>query len=104
MNICALLVWKRYDTRYVEVRSDYRRFFEYISNHIAQKMDELTITSRENKKEHVDNIRRTAIEYERKINSGICPKCNDRLVLRTGKYGKFYGCSNYPKCKFTKQI
>ena len=73
-------------------------------NSIAQKIDELTITSRENKKEHVDNIRRTAIECERKINSGICPKCNGRLVLRTGKYGKFYGCSNYPTCRFTKQI
>ena len=33
--------------------------------------------------------------------SGICPKCGGNLVMRTGKYGTFYGCSNYPKCKFT---
>ena len=31
----------------------------------------------------------------------ICPRCNGELKLRNGRNGKFYGCSNYPKCKFT---
>lgn len=31
-----------------------------------------------------------------------CPSCGGTLVLRKGKYGEFYGCSNYPKCKFTR--
>lgn len=73
-------------------------------NSIAQKIDRLSITSRENKKEHVDNIRRIVSEAEIKVKSGICPKCGGSLILRDGKYGKFYGCSNYPKCNFTKQI
>ena len=30
-----------------------------------------------------------------------CPYCKTDLVLRKGKYGEFYGCSNYPKCKYT---
>lgn len=34
----------------------------------------------------------------------ICPKCGSKLVTRKGKYGDFIGCSNYPKCKFTKEI
>lgn len=25
------------------------------------------------------------------------------MVLRTGKFGSFYACANYPTCKFTKQ-
>ena len=29
-----------------------------------------------------------------------CPNCGAPLVKRTGKYGSFYGCSNYPKCKY----
>ena len=29
----------------------------------------------------------------------ICPKCGGVMVERTGKFGKFYGCSNYPDCK-----
>lgn len=34
----------------------------------------------------------------------ICPKCGKEMILKKGKYGNFYGCSNYPKCKFTKNI
>jgi restriction system protein len=33
-----------------------------------------------------------------------CPECNGLLIKRNGKYGDFYGCSNYPKCKFTKNF
>lgn len=35
---------------------------------------------------------------------GDCPKCGAKLVLRNSKYGNFYGCSNYPKCKFIKNV
>ena len=31
----------------------------------------------------------------------ICPYCKDVLVLRSGKYGEFYACKNYPKCRYT---
>ncbi len=33
-----------------------------------------------------------------------CPQCNGNLIERRGKFGKFYGCSNYPKCRFIKKI
>ncbi len=33
---------------------------------------------------------------------GGCPECGGELELREGRYGKFVACSNYPKCKFTK--
>jgi len=34
-----------------------------------------------------------------------CPKCGDgTLSLKTGKFGAFLGCSNYPECKFTKPV
>ena len=37
--------------------------------------------------------------------SRICPKCtNGTMGLQLGKYGAFIGCSNYPECKYTKQI
>ena len=32
-----------------------------------------------------------------------CEKCGGDMVLRTGKFGSFYACANYPTCKFTKQ-
>jgi len=34
---------------------------------------------------------------------GKCDKCEDgHFILRQGRYGKFFACSNYPKCKNTK--
>ena len=39
----------------------------------------------------------------------ICPKCGKQLVLRTARRGanagrQFYGCSNFPKCRFIMNI
>ncbi len=38
----------------------------------------------------------------------ICDKCGGKMVIRTGKYGEFLACSNYPTCKniqpITKEI
>ncbi|WP_281300137.1 MULTISPECIES: type I DNA topoisomerase [unclassified Iodidimonas] len=34
-----------------------------------------------------------------------CPACeNGRLSLKTGRYGAFIGCSNYPDCRYTRQF
>jgi DNA topoisomerase-1 len=34
-----------------------------------------------------------------------CPSCgNGRLSLKTGKFGAFIGCSNYPECRYTRQF
>lgn len=54
-------------------------------------------------RQHVKNLRTAAREVNATINSGICPKCGGHLIKRNGKYGTFYGCSNYPKCRFTTQ-
>ena len=42
--------------------------------------------------------------YRNRYSAGFCPKCNGRLVRRKSKNGDFYGCDNYPRCKFTKRI
>jgi DNA topoisomerase-1 len=35
----------------------------------------------------------------------ICPECRTgKLVIRTGKFGKFFSCSRFPECRFTKQF
>lgn len=33
-----------------------------------------------------------------------CPKCNSKMVMRSGRYGKFYGCTKFPYCKGTRQM
>lgn len=53
------------------------------------------------KKEHIKTIKRKIINDKLKKENLICPKCNSELKLKDGKYNKFYGCSNFPKCRFT---
>ncbi len=31
-----------------------------------------------------------------------CPDCGEPVVVRFGKFGKFFSCSTFPDCKFTK--
>jgi|WetSurSiteA1Bulk_404760.scaffolds.fasta_scaffold00038_23 ssDNA-binding Zn-finger/Zn-ribbon topoisomerase 1 len=30
---------------------------------------------------------------------GPCPLCKKPTVLKEGEFGKFFGCSDFPKCK-----
>lgn len=68
---------------------------------IFRIIESSNIESKETEKEHVENIHKTIIERQLREENLICPKCGAELKLRSGKYGKFYGCPNYPYCKFT---
>lgn len=39
-----------------------------------------------------------------KYDPDICPACGGTLREKSGKFGKFMGCSNYPKCRYTGKI
>lgn len=60
-----------------------------------------TIVDKETSRQHKNNVKCQQYRTENFIRNGICPQCGGRLVLRKGSYGYFYGCKNYPKCKFT---
>lgn len=32
----------------------------------------------------------------------LCPKCGSSLIKRSGRFGEFWGCLNFPDCKYTK--
>lgn len=69
---------------------------EYYYHRLLELKNHVSIS----KEEHIENIYRTQMQLQ----EGICPRCGGKLVLRNGKNGQFYGCSNYPNCKFTKNI
>lgn len=60
------------------------------------KVLESMSTIRQDIKTHVKNIKDTLEENKR-----TCPRCKSELVERIGVYGKFLGCSSYPKCRYT---
>ena len=38
------------------------------------------------------------------VEGRTCPTCESPLILRQGRYGKFIGCSSYPKCKYIEPL
>ncbi len=58
------------------------------------------------KSKHVEG---SAGREAKKVAKGIiekeCPKCKEgKLVLRKSIYGSFYGCSRFPKCRYTEKL
>lgn len=44
------------------------------------------------------------IEIEDEPAGFDCEKCGHEMVIKMGRYGKFYACSNFPDCRNTKPI
>jgi DNA topoisomerase-1 len=38
------------------------------------------------------------------VEGRLCPQCGSELHIKQGRYNKFIGCSNYPKCKFKEPL
>jgi hypothetical protein len=87
----------------IEGHLDYKIEADEIKD-ISERILALNVASQNLRVDHVETIREYVREDNRKISQGICPKCSGQLVRRGGKYGSFYGCSNYPKCRYTKKI
>ena len=71
---------------------------------IVIELSTLPCVDKKMRTKHVSDINKEIEVKKQKIKSGICPKCDGVLIKRSGPYGKFWGCSNYPKCKFVKKI
>lgn len=39
-----------------------------------------------------------------KIEPMICPDCGGKLIQKSGRYGAFLGCSNFPQCRYTRKV
>lgn len=70
-----------------------KKIFEYIKNnqHIGKDA----------RREHKERVIRYKQELNEMKNVKICPYCKTEMLLRKGKNGEFYGCSNFPKCRYT---
>lgn len=60
----------------------------------------LEVMSQANGKQIIDS----SLDASNIESRNLCEKCGAELVIRKGNKGSFYGCSNFPKCKFTKNI
>jgi len=55
--------------------------------------------------QHVEKIIQQKQSKPQQKKQNNCPRCNNQLILRTSKFGKqFWGCSTFPKCRYTKNL
>lgn len=71
---------------------------------LVAKIQSENIVEKDARKKHVKQIRTKVSENNAKVMARICPRCGGQLVPRKGKNSIFIGCSNYPKCRYTKNI
>ncbi len=51
------------------------------------------------KGQETEGVKQTGIPLDEK-----CPKCGAALVVKSGRFGQFKACSNYPDCKFRESL
>lgn len=73
----------------------------YYSNETIDSVYEILCHHRNNMISSQEHAARMEDAYS---STTVCPWCGGNLVLRNGRYGSFYGCSNYPSCRYTKKI
>ncbi len=88
-------------TRYIKSKKMFVLSDEEVIDAVLQINIEMFNRSLKTNREHVRHVKSTVAEK----NAGrSCPKCGAQMVMREAKRGpnkgnKFWGCTNYPKCR-----
>lgn len=73
-------------------------------NQISEKLNQSNVPGRKARKNHIRKAKTNVRKQKKREKSSLCPRCGGSLVLRKGQHGKFYGCSNFPKCRYSRNI
>lgn len=92
-----------YSFKLPEVIKKYREIIldEYEKNEIFDRISAVNSSATYDRNRHIKSIKLRVKEKKKSIAQGYCPQCGGDLVPRKGKFGKFHGCSNFPRCRFT---
>ncbi|MBI4119096.1 MAG: type I DNA topoisomerase [Parcubacteria group bacterium] len=56
-----------------------------------------------NLKEKMDELKKTDFKRDEPTDK-VCPECGKPIVIKLGRFGKFYACTGFPECKHTEKI
>lgn len=73
---------------------------EQLVKDIYSRLLSANITDKAARRAHVKQAKQSRRRRDIAVSNGKCPLCGSDLVQRKGQYGRFYGCSNYPRCKY----
>ena len=51
-----------------------------------------------------ENIENSRVELPPEVSEYPCEKCGSMMIYKTGRYGRFLACPNYPTCRTTKAV
>ncbi|MFD2698617.1 NERD domain-containing protein [Mesonia sediminis] len=74
----------------------YEQMQDLASSLQSQHISDTKIT-----KQHSAQIRKKIQINARYEKQKVCPRCKIKLIKKKGRYGKFYGCVNFPECTYT---
>jgi DNA topoisomerase-1 len=83
---------------------------------LEEKLDKITEDSKEwvptirefygpfaeNLEKKYKEVSRT--DFNEKPTGKTCPQCGSDIIVKLGRFGKFYACSNFPKCRYTAPL
>ncbi len=85
-----------------------KRFRQHVFSYaetirIYDKLERTAKSKSLSKSDHLKSL------HERHNSTKACPRCGGVLLIRTARKGsnaglEFLGCSNYPKCRFTRRV
>jgi len=97
-----------------------KHFEKIVDTNFTAKMEEDLDKIANGKKEWKSVIRDFYVPFEKNLEikqkevphkkekhketNKMCPECNSPIIIKLGRYGEFYACSNWPKCKYTKPL
>lgn len=73
-------------------------------NEICCSLEKAMLVSSDERRNHIEYVKSENLRRKSLLKSKICPRCGGTLIKRKGKYGYFYGCSNYPKCNYNINV
>lgn len=94
-------------------------FNDIVDSEFTSKMEEKLDYIAENKANWQDILSEFYYPFIQKIDDGKkniksqkisepigenCPQCGGELLKRAGRFGEFIACSNYPKCKYSRNL
>ena len=97
-------------------------FAEIVDYGFTANMEESLDEVENGNKEMLDVLREFYADFEKEVESAqknidkenyklpvvetdiVCEKCGSRMIVKSGRFGKFAACPNYPECKNTKAL
>ena len=92
-------IWETYFRKIKNAQMSIEEVINYIQDTIREiiaSAQPITVQGSDNAKSKKSDSKKSSMKSNVK-----CPRCGAPMLLRNGKNGAFWGCSNYPECKMT---